>query len=46
MHKNITQSALNLWTTVFQNKRYHGSWFLQLRDTKGNTLTMEVRSWN
>jgi hypothetical protein len=25
MHKNITQSALNLWTTVFQNKRYHGS---------------------
>jgi hypothetical protein len=25
MRKNITQSALDLWTTVFQDKKYRGS---------------------
>jgi hypothetical protein len=39
MRRNITQSTLNSWTTVFQDERYCGSQFLQLRDMKGNTLT-------
>jgi hypothetical protein len=39
MRKSITQSALDSWTTAFQDEKYHGSWFLQLKDTKGNALT-------
>jgi hypothetical protein len=38
MCKNITQSALDLWTTMFQDEKYHGSRFLQMKDTKGNAL--------
>jgi hypothetical protein len=39
MRKSITQSALDSWTTAFQDEKYCGSQFLQLKDTMGNALT-------
>jgi hypothetical protein len=38
MRKSITQSALDSWTTMFQDEKYRGSRFLQIKDTKGNAL--------
>ena len=38
MRKRITQSALDSWTTMFQDEKYQGSRFLEMKDTKGNKL--------
>jgi hypothetical protein len=45
MRKNITQSALNSWTTAFQDKKYRGSWFLQIKRYKGEHTHTHIHQW-
>ena len=39
MHKRITDSALDSWTTSFQSGDYHGHHFLALKEPKGTNIS-------
>jgi hypothetical protein len=38
MQKRITNSALNFWTTMFQDKKYCGHHFFSMMETKGTVI--------